>query len=110
VIFSPLLPHCQIQHIGKAVKLVVNGDNLLQKHIFYSWSTFPIRCSKQPTNALSHLPCGRVDPTMIFSYYGQSPSIPHLRVGFTWDRYIWQPVQNRYEAGIGVVDKFFYVQ
>jgi hypothetical protein len=110
MIFSPLLPHCQIHHIGNSVKLVVNGEDLLQKHFFYSWSSFPIRYSKQPTNELPHPPCSRVDPTMIFSYYGQSPSIPHLRVGFTWDRYIWQPIQNRYEAGTSAINKFFYVQ
>ena len=103
-VFGPILQYCVVEHHTRHIRLACTGYDILRQHIFYPWSTFPDRHLAEPSDDFPHPPISRVDCRMVFSFYGHSVRVPHLRVGFTWDRYIWEPIRGRYES-IGVVDR-----
>jgi hypothetical protein len=99
-VFSPIFHLGVIEHHKNHIRFTITGYELLQEHIFFTWSTFPERDIAAETEDDPHPQRSRVDPTMTFSLYGHFIRVSHLHVSFTWDRYQWDDVLCCYE-GIG---------
>ena len=104
-VFASILQHSIVEHHNNHIRVTVTGYELLRQYIFYAWTTFSRRDLGDISEDCIHPPRSRVDSTMTFSFYGHSIRVPHLRVSFTWDRYVWNPVHHRYE-GIGAVQRY----
>lgn len=106
IVFGPILQHCIVQHYPQYIRLEITGYEILRRYIFYAWTDFPFRYLAEATDVDPHPPLVRVDPTMFFMFFGMSACAPHVQVGFTCDRYVWNHVLHRYKS-LGAVQRHF---
>jgi len=104
LVFKPIIPHAILKHHSRYIRVTITGYPLLYQWIFPAWTHFPNRAFiDHATFSHPHPPLYRVDDSMTFTFYPHSTRAPRLCVAFTWERYLWDGVNHRYE-GIGPRD------